>query len=283
MDNWKSLFKDEKDFTLRLIIPWLKTLKYENIRYTGGAEEYGRDVIFSKKKLWTGVQVKYGKIEGKHVGKSDIQELISQTKTAFTAPLVIEQGKKTVSISEIFIMTNENVTPQAKIILKAGLKNIPYKIFDITDIENSFKQQKIRFSKISILIRTPYELSKELLSKSNFKIYENKPSDDFFESEKDSYFDYSKEFENISSLLTFFKNLEKEKLNEVFIKIFLELPPIFNLHEIKEYCEVYFKDRKLNIFEEENSVNIEYKYTQNKFLGISWLRDVDNMQILQKK
>jgi len=288
MRNWTKTFKNEKDFTLRLVIPWLKSLGYQDVRYTGGTEEFGRDVIFSqnglgKVKFWTGVQVKYGKISVKHIGKQDIQELISQIKTAFTTPLKINQGKAKVSLSQIFVITNEFVTSAAQKILKYGLKRINYKIFDVVDIENSFKQEKIKFIAVSVLIRTPSKIDSKVCSKFKLKVYENIPSSDFFETNKDVYFDYSREFSSISNLLTFFKEFKFEGTNWEFIKIFLEIPPIFNLHEIKEYCDTYFKDKELNIYEEGGSVNIEYKLLNTKSLNFNWLKDVNSMQILQKK
>lgn len=288
MNNWGNLFKDEKDFTFRLVMPWLKSKGYQDVRYIGGTDEYGRDVIFSKEKLdgekeWFGVQVKYGKIKGKHVGKYDIQELISQAKTAITTPLPIEQGKSEVKISEVIILTNESVTRQAKTILRAGLENIPHTIFDIVDIDNSFKQEKVEFSKGAVLIRSPSELNFEEMSELNLEVYKNEPSNEFFESEKDVYFDYTKEFDDLNELLKFMKELEKREINENFIKIFLEIPPIFNLHEIKGYFDVYFKDKQVDIFEEEDIVNIEHKYSKNSYREVAWLEDVNNMQILQKK
>lgn len=288
MNNWKHVFKNEKDFTLRLVIPWLKSLGHQNVRYTGGNEEYGRDVIFSKGQTkgdenWTGVQVKYGKIRGKHVGNSDIQELISQTKTALSVPLAIEQGTKVIKISQSIILTNESITTNAKTILKAGLKDLSYSVMDIVDIENSFKLQKVGFSKTSVLIRTPSTIDSEISSRFKFDIYENKPSGEFHESKNDSYFDYSREFGDLIELLKFLEELEKEELEKEFIIIFLEVPPLFNIDEIRAYFRTYYLDKKFEFYEDGENVTIEYLLSRNAYSEIKWLEDVNKLQILQKK
>jgi hypothetical protein len=60
---------EEQEFTLRTVLPILRKLGFQNVRYTHGNREFGRDVVFARVtefqglEFW-GAQVKFGNVAG---------------------------------------------------------------------------------------------------------------------------------------------------------------------------------------------------------------------------
>lgn len=80
---------DEKEFTLRTVIPLIRRLGFQNVRYNHGRREFGRDILFARftefgdLEHW-GAQVKFGNVSGG--AKSDVDVIIGQINDAFTMP-----------------------------------------------------------------------------------------------------------------------------------------------------------------------------------------------------
>ena len=87
---WAPVDADnEKEFTLRTVIPLIRKLGFQNVRYNHGRREFGRDVLFARfsefgdLEHW-GAQVKFGNVSGG--AKSDVDVIIGQINDAFTMP-----------------------------------------------------------------------------------------------------------------------------------------------------------------------------------------------------
>src|SRR5438477_40285 len=70
VELWKpGEAENEKDFTLRMVLPILRKLAFQNVRYHHGKREFGRDVLFARftefqeLEHW-GAQVKFGDVNG---------------------------------------------------------------------------------------------------------------------------------------------------------------------------------------------------------------------------
>jgi hypothetical protein len=87
--NRKRTEQLEKQFTLDTVIPLLKDLGFEGIRYTHGIDEYGRDLVFYDsdrfgfQRLFCG-QVKYGNISGS--ASSTLNKIIGQIEDGMKMP-----------------------------------------------------------------------------------------------------------------------------------------------------------------------------------------------------
>jgi hypothetical protein len=59
--------ENEKDFTLRIVLPILRKLGFQNVKYNHGKREYGKDIVFARLSEFDEVehwaaQVKYGDV-----------------------------------------------------------------------------------------------------------------------------------------------------------------------------------------------------------------------------
>lgn len=87
--NQKKTEQLEKQFTLDTVIPLLKALGFQSVRYTHGTDEYGRDLVFYDsdrfgfQRLFCG-QVKYGNLSGSV--SSTLNTIIGQIEDGMTIP-----------------------------------------------------------------------------------------------------------------------------------------------------------------------------------------------------
>lgn len=116
--NWKDIYlTDEKTFSLDVIEPLLRKMKFDSVRYNHGIKEYGKDFICSyfdnfNIKRYIGIQVKAGNISGKV--NSRIDEIFGQIDDTFSMPFR-EIGDKTDRfISTFFIIISGQFTDNAK-------------------------------------------------------------------------------------------------------------------------------------------------------------------------
>ncbi len=291
-------FKDEKDFTLNAVIPWLETdPSYTGIKYTGGNSEFGRDVIFFKKeignrKVCNAIQVKDGDITGRQ--SNGIREIINQLVTAMNTPFLKENGEDVV-VQGLWIITLGIIKDQAKISIKNSpeLKGRHITFIEYKDILRDLKENLVNVIKVSGLIRIKSEngnynfdfnkLVKRQL-KIDFKIYCNIPQEDFFESSSEHYLDISFElpFDIFSKI-----HFNKLKIPSTFVieKSYLRFyySKIFTMEEIESLRKRFFSDADLKILEDVDGPYILFNPKSiNKFQE-DWIKDVNNLQILQKK
>lgn len=116
--NWKPKYDvNEKSFTQEVVIPLLNKLGFEGVHYNHGANEFGRDIIFSRinefnEKKYCAVQVKVGNLSGKVRG--EIDEIIQQLDDAFSMPVHLLNEPNDVYISEMIVVTSGKLTENAK-------------------------------------------------------------------------------------------------------------------------------------------------------------------------
>ena len=108
--------RDERDFSLSVVIPLLRKLGFSNVRYNHGRREFGKDITFARKtefddyEFW-GAQVKYGDISGG--ANSDIDLIISQIDDAFKVPFYNVYTRRKESISKLLVVISGRYTENA--------------------------------------------------------------------------------------------------------------------------------------------------------------------------
>lgn len=99
--------ENEKLFTLKTVIPLLRKLGFQNVRYNHGTREFGRDVIFSRYtefgefEYWA-VQTKFGDVSGN--ASSIINTIIGQIDDAFKMPFHDIYSRQQQRISRLLIV-----------------------------------------------------------------------------------------------------------------------------------------------------------------------------------
>ncbi|MHC4456997.1 MAG: hypothetical protein ACYS0I_07870 [Planctomycetota bacterium] len=108
--------ENEKEFTLRIVLPILRKLGFRSVKYNHGKREYGRDVLFARitefheLEHWA-AQVKFGNISGGADG--EINELLSQIDDAFKMSFYDLYTKQKQRISKLAIIISGKFTENA--------------------------------------------------------------------------------------------------------------------------------------------------------------------------
>jgi hypothetical protein len=108
--------QNEKDFSLQIVLPILRKLGFQNIRYNHGRREYGKDIVFSRitefgeLEHWA-AQVKFGDISGE--AKSEIDAIIAQLDDAFKMPYYCIYTRRKERISKLAIIISGKFTENA--------------------------------------------------------------------------------------------------------------------------------------------------------------------------
>jgi len=114
--NKRDKLKNEADFTLSLVIPLLRRLRFRNVKYNHGKREYGKDITFCRntefgETEYFAVQVKFGNVSGG--SKSDIDDILSQAQMAFTMPFYDVYSRRKQRISKLVIIISGKFTENA--------------------------------------------------------------------------------------------------------------------------------------------------------------------------
>lgn len=148
----------ELDFTNDYVIPMLRETGYNDVRYTGGNEEHGRDVTFYDfdrlgNREDMAAQVKIGDISGVTV----IRTVIDEAKVAFENPFVDPYSHESKNIHVLFVITSGNITPHALQEIKNGLVGYPRIHFmngrRVLDIRREALSQYLEYSRAEVLMR----------------------------------------------------------------------------------------------------------------------------------
>lgn len=108
--------EDEKDFTLRMVLPILRKLGFQNVRYHHGKREFGRDVLFARftefqeLEHW-GAQIKFGDVRGG--AASEIDGMLGQIDDAFKMPFYDLYTRQQQRISKLAIIVSGRFTENA--------------------------------------------------------------------------------------------------------------------------------------------------------------------------
>ncbi|MFC1803527.1 hypothetical protein ACFL0D_06115 [Thermoproteota archaeon] len=134
----REVLKNESRFILEVILPLLRIMEFNDIKYNHGVREYGKDATFSEVNKFgvrknIAIQVKAGNISGK--AGSDLDKIIGQIDDAFNMPYIDISSRERRYISELLIIISGRFTDNAKekIIEKVGQRNISF--FDIDKVE----------------------------------------------------------------------------------------------------------------------------------------------------
>jgi hypothetical protein len=115
--QWKSEYEvDEPLFTKDLVIPLLRKMGFEHVRYNHGQYEYGKDVLFSELNKfgfprYCVAQVKAGDISGGSGGLVD--KLIAQSRDAFGMQVEGAGQARQYYISEFYIIASGKISENA--------------------------------------------------------------------------------------------------------------------------------------------------------------------------
>jgi hypothetical protein len=99
--------KNEEEFTICTVIPLLRDLGFEDVQYTHGVREYGKDVFFKRRtefgtdEYWA-AQVKFGDVSGNSTG--DIDDIVRQIEDAFGMPMENIYTKRKEEISKVAVI-----------------------------------------------------------------------------------------------------------------------------------------------------------------------------------
>ena len=106
----------EKEFTLRTVLPILRKLGFQNVKYNHGKREFGRDVIFARVsefqdlEFWA-AQVKFGDVAGG--ANAEIDEILAQIDDAFKMPFHDLYTKQRQRIAKFAIIISGKFTENA--------------------------------------------------------------------------------------------------------------------------------------------------------------------------
>lgn len=107
---------NEKEFTLRTVLPILRKLGFQNVKYNHGRREFGRDVTFARVtefqdlEFWA-AQVKFGDVGG--AVNAEIGGLIAQIDDAFKMPYYDLYTKQRQRIAKLAIIISGKFTENA--------------------------------------------------------------------------------------------------------------------------------------------------------------------------
>lgn len=107
---------DEKDYSLQIVLPILRRLGFQNIKYNHGKREYGKDIVFSRVtefgelEHW-GAQIKFGNVSGE--ANSEIDKIIGQLDDAFKMPFYNIYTRRKERISKIAVVISGKFTENA--------------------------------------------------------------------------------------------------------------------------------------------------------------------------
>lgn len=108
--------ENEKEFTLRTVLPILRKIRFQNVRYSHGKREFGKDILFARItefheiEHW-GAQVKFGDIAGG--ARAEIDTLLGQIDDAFKMPFYDLYTKQKQRISKLAIIASGKFTENA--------------------------------------------------------------------------------------------------------------------------------------------------------------------------
>ncbi|WKN41536.1 hypothetical protein [Tunicatimonas pelagia] len=127
--QWKNEYDtDEKPFTLDVVLPLLRRMKFNFVKYTHGTNEYGKDIVFSEfskfgQLKYHAMQVKPGNVGGGAKGK--IKTLIEQAESAFSIPYTGQESRDEMYISSFTFVISGKFSEEAK---REVLYRVPEKL-----------------------------------------------------------------------------------------------------------------------------------------------------------
>jgi len=287
----KPLFIDEKDFTLNAVIPWLRYSGFNDVTYVGGTDEFGRDVVCSRKeaggaKSWIAVQVKDDDIKGNHQS-AGIREIINQAKSAIENPFSLPGSREIYSISGVYIVTLWDITPNASTIIRTSteLQGRTVHFFNGETVVSNIKLSNAFVSRTRILLRTPLKenavRSKAQTVLNGLKVeYYSHVSEDI-EFDYDEYVDVSIEA-TYHELLTHTSKIQQliTELGDIMVaQVTLYYSKAYSKNQLDIAITRFLTGREFTVVERDECPCLLYNIKNSDW---RWLENVDNLQILQE-
>jgi len=114
---WKDVYKkDEPLFTKEVVIPILRGVGFDSVRYNHGVTEFGRDVLFSDIDKFANVRHYAAQVKAGDISASDgtlLNQLIVQIDDAFAMPVRGPGRSKQFHISELYVICSGKITQGA--------------------------------------------------------------------------------------------------------------------------------------------------------------------------
>lgn len=124
LQTLQSLQEDE--LTELVIIPLLQKLGFDDIDYTHGVLERGKDIVFTRRDplsdpKYIGATVKAHKLDGNVQSSRSMSAVYYQVRQAIDSPFVIPRNGRRVILSEIYVITSHPISQQAIQSISASL------------------------------------------------------------------------------------------------------------------------------------------------------------------
>ncbi len=130
----------EKQFTLDTVVPLLKALGFQGVRYTHGIDEYGRDLVFYDsdrfgfQRLYC-AQVKYGNLSGS--ASSILNKIINQIEDGMTMPFFDTSLNEDKFPAGIYVIISGEYTRNAKEKIRKKCRGKPVHFLDGAALESA--------------------------------------------------------------------------------------------------------------------------------------------------
>jgi hypothetical protein len=115
--QWKQAYEsDEPLFTKEVVIPLLRELGFNFVKYNHGRSEYGRDVLFSELDRFGRVRHYAAQVKAGDISASNgtlLNTLIAQIDDAFAMPVSGAGRSKDYYISEVYVICSGKITEGA--------------------------------------------------------------------------------------------------------------------------------------------------------------------------
>lgn len=116
----------EEEFTMQTVIPLLRLLGFQNVKYNHGTAEFGKDVLFARftelgdVEHW-GAQIKIGDISGG--ANSQVDEILGQLDDAFSMPFFDVYTRASCRLSKVAIIISGAFTNNATMKICEKIQN----------------------------------------------------------------------------------------------------------------------------------------------------------------
>jgi hypothetical protein len=145
-----ELLKEEPRFTIELLLPLFRSMRFIDVKYNHSKREFGKDVTFSEMDKFGvrrnyGVQVKAGDLSGE--AGAEIDKIIAQIDDAFKIPYIDTTSKERRYISDLIIAVSGRFSNNAedKIIEKVHQRNIYFLNIDkIQELLSKYMKKKLK-------------------------------------------------------------------------------------------------------------------------------------------
>ncbi len=146
---------NEHDFTHQYVMRLFREMKYEKVRYNGGPNEYGKDVLCYETdnagtRINVGIQVKVKRLGGRPMART----VIEQIQEAFEHPFIDPQDQTVRYIEKFYVITSKDITDPFINRVKEGTK-FPVIFWDGRELYEKINAQVstfMEYSQVEILL-----------------------------------------------------------------------------------------------------------------------------------